>query len=91
MKDEEFDILKIIMSPTVFQYKEFRFYFFSREEARMHIHVCSSDGEAKFWLEPHVALADSCGLTDKTIKEMQKIVEERKDEIAKSWKKHFTR
>jgi hypothetical protein len=77
------------MSPTVFQYKEYRFYFFSREESRMHIHVYSSDGEAKFWLEPAIALANSYGLTGKQLRETQKIVEERKNEITKSWKKHF--
>lgn len=31
--------------------------FFSREESRMHVHVSHPDGEAKFWLEPSVALA----------------------------------
>ncbi|MCK5131914.1 MAG: DUF4160 domain-containing protein [Candidatus Sabulitectum sp.] len=40
------------MSPTVFREKGFRFFFFSREEPRMHIHVRCSDGEAKFWLTP---------------------------------------
>ena len=33
--------------PTVFRYGEFRFYFFSREEIRKHIHVSSPNGEAK--------------------------------------------
>jgi len=42
------------MSPTVFREKGYRFFFFSREETRMHIHVISGDGEAKFWLEPVV-------------------------------------
>ncbi len=55
----------------------------------MHIHVYSSDGEAKFWLEPVIALANSHGLTEKQLREAQKIVEERKNEITKSWKKHF--
>lgn len=35
------------MSPTVFREGEFRFYFFSREESRMHVHVSHPDGEAK--------------------------------------------
>ena len=26
------------MSPTVFRYKGYRFFFFSREEVRMHVH-----------------------------------------------------
>jgi hypothetical protein len=34
------------MSPTVFRDGPFRFFFFSREEERLHIHVQSPDGEA---------------------------------------------
>jgi hypothetical protein len=36
------------LSPTVFRDGEFRFFFFSREESRIHVHVSRSDGEAKF-------------------------------------------
>lgn len=77
------------MSPTVFRYKGYRFLFFSREEERMHIHVQSSDGEAKFWLEPAVTLARNYGLSQKRIREIQKIIEERKNEIQDGWQKHF--
>ena len=77
------------MTPTVFQYKAYRFYFFSREESRVHVHVYSPDGEAKFWLEPVVALAEVYKLNARQITQIQKIVEERKNEIEKSWKKHF--
>ena len=45
------------MSPTVFRESGFRFFFFFREEDRMHIHVVSGDGEAKFWLEPEIERA----------------------------------
>ena len=45
------------MSPTVFKESGYRFFFFSREEKRIHVHVISGDGEAKFWLEPEVELA----------------------------------
>lgn len=38
------------MSPTVFRYKNYKFFFFSHEELRMHIHVLSPEGEAKFWI-----------------------------------------
>ena len=77
------------MSPTVFRYKSYHFLFFSREEARIHIHVACPDGEAKFWLEPMVALEKCYGLNSKQLKEIQKIVEEHKEEITKAWKKHF--
>ncbi|MDP1870247.1 MAG: DUF4160 domain-containing protein [Gallionella sp.] len=45
------------MSPTVFREGAFRFFFFSREEMRVHVHVAHTDGEAKFWLEPTIELA----------------------------------
>lgn len=77
------------MSPTVFKYKKYRFFFFSREEARIHIHVTSSQGEAKFWIEPIVALAYHYQFSQKQLNELQKIIEERKNEIKKEWKKHF--
>ena len=77
------------MSPTVFRYKKYRFFFFSREEERMHIHISSPDGEAKFWIEPIVALAYHFKLSNKQLNELQKVVEERKNEIKKEWKKHF--
>jgi hypothetical protein len=77
------------MSPTVFRYKNYRFFFFSREELRMHIHVTSPDGEAKFWIEPVVVLADHSGYNNVQLKELQKVVEKHASEITKSWKKHF--
>jgi len=43
----------------------FRFYFFSREELRMHVHVHHSNGEAEFWIEPKIRLARNHGLTDR--------------------------
>jgi len=77
------------MSPTVFQYKNYRFFFFSREEPRRHVHVRSPDGEAKFWLEPEVELAKNHGLSQRELKELEKIVEEESDEICKHWDKRF--
>ncbi len=50
------------MSPTVVKEGAFRLFFFSREELRMHVHVTHTDGEAKYWLEPSIALAQNFGL-----------------------------
>jgi hypothetical protein len=77
------------MSPTVLRYKSYRFFFFSREEKRMHVHVSSPDGEAKFWLDPIVALSNNYGLSSKRLLEVQKLIGEHKDEIIRAWKKHF--
>ncbi len=77
------------MSPTVFRYKNYRLFFFSREETRKHVHVVSPEGEAKFWLEPIVALAESFRLDPRQLKELQGVIERRKDEIIRAWNKHF--
>jgi hypothetical protein len=79
------------MSPTVFRYKNYRFFFFSREEERVHIHVSCPEGGAKFWLEPIVSLIEHYGLSAKQLSELQKVVGEHKNEIIRAWKKHFVR
>ena len=35
------------------------------EEERMHVHVAHPDGEAKFWLDPRIALAAVIGPSPK--------------------------
>ena len=77
------------MSPTVFREGPFRFYFFSREEKRMHIHVDSAEGEAKFWLEPAIELARAHNLTTRDLGRIGKLIEEREDVIRTAWNDHF--
>ena len=79
------------MSPTVFKWRGYRFFFFSREEPRPHVHICCSDGEAKFWLEPAIALAQNQGLTQQQVRAVQAVVEGHFDEIRGAWEKHFGR
>lgn len=79
------------MSPTVFRAKGFRFYFFSREEPRMHVHAQSSDGEAKFWLEPKIDVAVSYRLKPKDLGMIEDLIREHEDEIRSAWDKHFRR
>jgi hypothetical protein len=77
------------MSPTIFRDGSFRFYFFSREEPKSHVHVQCPEGEAKFWLEPVVALAQNHGLSDQQVRAAQRLVEEHIGEIRSAWTKHF--
>jgi Domain of unknown function (DUF4160) len=79
------------MSPTIFRDGSFRFFFFSREEPRIHVHVSHPDGEAKFWLTPHVALADGAGLSPKQLKEAERLVTVHLQEITNAWHTHFNR
>jgi len=79
------------MSPTVFSKDGYRFYFFSREETRPHVHVHHADGEAKVWLDPRIELAQNHGLKAHRIKTVLRLVQEHADEIRKAWNNHFTR
>ena len=77
------------MSPTVLRKDGYRFFFFSREEPRPHVHVSASDGEAKWWLEPAIELAYNHRLSAKQLRETEVIVREHVEEIADAWRNHF--
>ncbi|MBP7865693.1 MAG: DUF4160 domain-containing protein [Acidobacteria bacterium] len=79
------------MSPTVFTAEGFRFYFFSREETRVHVHVQSAGGEAKFWLEPHLELAVNHGMSPHELSLARRLIEEHEYEIRNTWNEHFKR
>jgi len=55
----------------------------------MHVHVNSPNGEAKFWLEPILALATHTGLPTRELSRMQRVVEEHHGEIVRAWRAHF--
>jgi hypothetical protein len=78
------------MSPSVFRERGFRFFFFSREEQRTHIHVQCAQGEAKFWIEPSIGLAMSKGLSPADLRMVEQIIKEHQDEIRTAWRRHFT-
>ena len=77
------------MAPTVVRDGKFRMFFFSREEARIHVHVEHPDGEAKFWLRPQIALATYTGLSTRQLREAQSVVEAHLTEIQNAWNDHF--
>ena len=79
------------MSPSIFRVKDYRFYFLSNEEERIHVHVTCENGEAKFWIKPLISLALSHGLGPKRLKEIQIIIEEHENEIVKAWQRHFNK
>lgn len=80
----------VCMSPTVFREKSYRFHFFSLEEERMHIHVVTPTGQAKFWIEPQIELAMSQGIVTHELTTIEKIVMEHRDEIERAWRAHFS-
>ena len=78
------------MAPTIHRERGYRFFFFSREESKLHVHVMCADGEAKFWLEPEVELAKNIGLTPKQLREAEEIVEAHRNEFRAAWNRFFS-
>ena len=62
--------------------------FSSRVKSRA-VHVNHAEGEAKFWLEPQIALAQNIGLSAKTIRQAQTLIEEHEHDIRTAWQQHF--
>ena len=75
--------------PTIHREGPYRFFFNSREETRMHVHVETADGNAKFWLEPLVALSTFHNLSSKELSRSEQIVRERQNEFINAWRRHF--
>lgn len=79
------------MSPKVLRVGHFRLTFFSREEARMRVHVEAPDGETKLWLERAIEVAHSYGLSDRDVRAAVEIAEEHQHVIRTAWIEHFGR
>ncbi|MCL5996980.1 MAG: DUF4160 domain-containing protein [Chloroflexi bacterium] len=80
----------MVYVPTVLIIGSYRFFFNSREETRRHIHVASSDGVAKYWLEPVIALADYHHLSSKELNEIERLVRQHAGDFTTAWDGHFS-
>jgi len=78
------------VSPTIFVHGAYRFFFFSREETRIHVHVTSPDGEAKFWLEPAIELAQNHGLDKRRLRLIEALIRNHEEQIRLAWIEHFS-
>ena len=77
--------------PTVFIDGPVRYYFFSREETRRHIHISSSEGEMKVWLEPKIEIAKVINLSNQEVTRILNTIQEREEQINEFWNKHFAK
>jgi len=64
---------------------------FRREEERLHVHVESPDGEAKFWIEPEIELARNHQLSEEDLRRVLQLVVDHEQEIRDAWNRHFGR
>lgn len=74
--------------PTVFIIHGVRFYFYSREETRIHIHVSYQGREAKIWLDTF-DVAYNHGFKLRELRRILLIVREYEKTIKKEWDSHF--
>lgn len=77
--------------PVVFRHNGYIFFFYSNEgnpREPVHIHVRKGDGAAKFWVSP-VALGSSDGFDARTLRELERIIEEKTMLIERAWHEHF--
>jgi hypothetical protein len=78
--------------PVVFRHGGLRFFFFSNEGAPReppHIHAKGGGRDAKIWLEPEVAIAESFGFKPGELAVMLRIVTENRELILRAWHDHF--
>lgn len=75
--------------PTVLRSGPYRFYFYSSNGVEpVHVHVAREGRVAKFWVEP-VRLAESGGFRAAELLEIQKIVENNRTLLVRSWHEFF--
>jgi hypothetical protein len=75
-------------SPTIFLHGPYRFYFFSREEPRIHVRAVRRR-RSEIWLDPKIELAQNHGLNKRQISATLRLIKEHEDEIRKAWEERF--
>jgi len=78
------------MSYTVLEERGFRFFFFKREQTRMHIHIDCDHGEAKYWLEPTITLANNHNLSDDDLRVTNELIRANHQQIRDTWREKFS-
>jgi hypothetical protein len=77
--------------PTVLRVGPYRFHYYSDERSEPpHIHVRSSDGECKFWLDP-VALSKNRGLAPHALREIERIIYEHLELLREEYREFHDR
>jgi hypothetical protein len=79
--------------PTVFRRSGYRFFFFSNEgdpREPLHVHVRRGGDEAKFWLRPEVAVAESFGFNASELNALLRMVNQERVRIERASNGYFS-
>ena len=77
------------MSPTFLNEKNYRFFTWSKEETRRHVHVLKDNKQCKFWLEPTIKMAENNGFKKFELNEILKIITDNETKFNSKWDEHF--
>ncbi len=75
--------------PTVLRVGPYRVFFYASDgDEPPHVHVERDDDTAKFWLDP-VRLQSSGGYGRNELNQIQRLVEENREQLLRSWNEFF--
>jgi len=75
--------------PTILRIGSYRFFFYAGDrEEPPHIHVERENNKAKFWLIP-VRLQSSWGFNRQEINYIQRLVNEKREDLLRGWDEYF--
>jgi hypothetical protein len=75
---------------VIYREGPYHFSFFANERNEPpHVHASRDRMEAKFWLEPTVALARAVGFSAIELRRLQRIVEAHRDDFMEAWNGFF--
>ena len=76
--------------PELFRFFGFSFFFYSKENDPLHVHVEGNGGMAKFeWNGTEFALVERHGIKAGDFKKIKAVIDENADIIIAQWNKHF--
>jgi DNA-binding transcriptional regulator YhcF (GntR family) len=76
------------MSPTLKNEKGYKFYIWSNEEKRIHVHVSKENKSTKIWIEPVIEVAENNGFSTKELNTILKTVTENEIEFKAKYRTH---
>lgn len=76
--------------PTILRLNGYRFYFYSDEEDRPHIHVEYESRTAKFWIKP-VTLSKNEGLNASELSKAHKLTIKNENLFMEKWNEYFSK
>lgn len=78
--------------PKILEWHGCRFFSYANEGTPLepcHIHVRKGACEAKFWIDPDVALVSSYGFSSQELNDLQDVIDDQEQLIRRKWNDFF--